>query len=97
MNYRFRKLPVVIEAFKMTEERRWDNSEWPEWMHRAWNMDCDDEGALFCREIDKTPLYIRTLEGVQLVGWDDWIIQGVEGEIYPCKPDIFMATYEEAE
>jgi hypothetical protein len=35
------------------------------------------------------------LEGKHLVGWGDYIIQGVKGELYPCKPDIFEMTYEE--
>jgi hypothetical protein len=39
---------------------------------------------------------IPTLEGDMLAHWSDWIIQGVAGEFYPCKPDIFEATYEEA-
>ena len=43
------------------------------------------------------PLLIKTLEGDLTVSPDDWIIQGVKGEIYPCKPDIFAATYEPAE
>ena len=38
---------------------------------------------------------IPTLEGVMLAGEGDWIIKGVKGEFYPCKPDIFTATYEE--
>jgi hypothetical protein len=37
---------------------------------------------------------IATLEGTMRADWDDWIIQGVQGEFYPCKPDIFDATYE---
>jgi hypothetical protein len=37
---------------------------------------------------------IRTLEGVMTVSAGDWVITGVKGEIYPCKPDIFEATYE---
>ena len=37
---------------------------------------------------------IATLEGVMTANPNDWIIQGVKGEIYPCKPDIFQATYE---
>jgi len=41
-------------------------------------------------------LSIGTLEGQHLVSWGDWIIQGVKGELYPCKPDIFDATYEAA-
>lgn len=44
-----------------------------------------------------TFLHIGTIEGVLHIGWNDWIIQGVKGEIYPCKPDIFEATYEGVE
>ena len=40
---------------------------------------------------------IETLEGFHVVTPDDWIIRGVQGEFYPCKPDIFDATYEPAE
>lgn len=94
MNYRYRKLPVIIQAFQMTETRRWDNSDWPEWLHKAWNFDACDIGALFCG-LDNTMLRIRTLEGEQLVSWGDFIIQGVQGEIYPCKPDIFAQTHLE--
>ncbi len=93
---RYRKMPVVVEAFQMTEERRWDNSEWPTWLHEAWNRDIT-EGALFVSRVgnpDNSLLSIGTKEGVMSVSWDDWIIQGVQGEIYPCKPDIFESTYE---
>lgn len=94
MGLRYRKKPVVIEAFQMTRERREDNSEWPEWLHRAWNMDRDEVGALQILDSDCGRLEIVTLEGAHVVSWDDWIIQGVEGELYPCKPGIFAATYE---
>lgn len=97
---KFRKKPVVIEAFQMTHERRWDNSEWPNWLHQAWQLGHNEPGAFFCRPergADKDPVYIHTLEGTHLVSWGDWIIQGVQGKLYPCKPDIFEATYEEAE
>lgn len=40
-------------------------------------------------------LAITTLEGTMLANIDDWIIRGVKGEFYPCKPDIFDQTYEE--
>jgi hypothetical protein len=40
-------------------------------------------------------VYINTLEGQMRAGFGDWIIRGVKGEFYPCKPDIFAATYEE--
>ena len=96
MNYKFRKRPVVIEAFQMTLERRWDNIDWPEWLNQAWNKD-SGEGALFIDtdDVDRIRLCIGTLEGVHRVEWNDWIIRGIKGEIYPCKPDIFAATYEE--
>ena len=91
----FRKKPVVISAFQMTNERRWDNSEWPEWLHKAWNME-PGEGALFIDSDDPVGerLIIGTLEGVYRVQWNDWIIRGIKGELYVCKPDIFEATYE---
>jgi len=92
----YRKKPVVVEAFQMTEERRMDNSEWPEWLNRAWQMERDESGAL--QRVDRDApmpdaLEIVTLEGNHRVTWDDFIIQGVAGELYPCKPEIFQMTY----
>lgn len=96
MNLKFRKKPVVIEAFQMTEDRRINNIDWPEWMHRAWQIDREAPGSLYPTEegTHNGTLSIGTLEGQHLVSWGDWIIQGVKGELYPCKPDIFAATYE---
>ena len=83
----------------MTTERMDDNSEWPQWLHMAWNT--EGQGSLYLN-----PLYhdgkmnrydafcIGTLEGVHQVTPNDFIIQGVAGEIYPCKPHIFEATYD---
>lgn len=99
-NMKYRKKPVVVEAFQMTKERRLDNSEWPEWLNRAWNKNVMEPGALFstpdgCLNSEKyQPLFIQTLEGTMKIDWNDFIIRGVHGEIYPCKPDIFAATYE---
>ena len=92
---RFTKKPVVIEAFQMTEERRASNADWPEWMHRAWQLDREAPGSLYPTEegTGDGTLSIGTLEGPLLVSWGDWIIRGVQGELYPCKPDIFEATY----
>jgi len=92
--YKYQKKPVVVEAFQMTEKRRWDNSEWPVWLHQAWNMELHEPGALFPSGEEDDTLLIITLEGIHVVSWDDWIIQEIQGEIYPCKPDIFVATYE---
>ena len=95
---KFRKKPVVIEAFQMTPERRIDNSDWPDWLHEAWNLHPDDVGSVVAAHYPNSDgtdrLTIHTLEGVHLVNWGDWIIRGVKGELYPCKPDIFAMTYE---
>ena len=98
MNYKFRKKPVEIEAFQMTRERRSDNSDWPNWLHQAWNKPQDEPGAVFPENYPISDghdrLKVFTLEGEHLIDWDDFIIQGVKGELYPCKPDIFEATYD---
>lgn len=99
---KFRKKPVVIEAFQMSQETRMDNSNWPDWLHKAWNQDRDTPGCL--QRVDNSKpcvepdlLEVITLEGKHLVSWGDFIIRGVNGELYPCKPDIFSKTYESAE
>ena len=94
---KFRKKPVIIEAFQMTEKKRESNYEWPGWLHLAWQLEREEAGSLHPTEAGtgNGTLSIMTLEGEHLVSWGDWIIQGVKGELYPCKPDIFEATYEE--
>lgn len=91
---KYQKKPVVIEAFQMTEARRRDNSEWPEWLNAAWQKRAGNPGSLWC-DVDPPHehLHISTMEGVLNIDWNDWIIQGAQGEIYPCKPDIFVQTY----
>lgn len=94
----YRKKPVAIEAFQMTKERRLTNAEWPEWLNEAWNKRWPEAGAVSCEDFPNSNgadrLVIATLEGTHTVSWGDWIIRGVAGELYPCKPDIFTATYE---
>lgn len=55
----------------------------------AWVMDA-------VVKVEDGTLAIETLEGVMTASVGDWIIRGVKGEVYPCKPDIFVATYEPA-
>ena len=79
MKGKFRKKPVVIEAIQFTGN--------------------DSECIDFCNTAidpkDATPsLIIPTLEGDHLCSIGDWIIKGIKGEFYPCKPDIFEKTYE---
>lgn len=98
MTNTYRKKPVEIEAFQMTRERRADSSDWPQWMYYAWQHERGEEGSLqpsrYPVSDGNDELEIVTLEGVHRVKWGDYIIRGVKGEIYPCKPDIFEATYE---
>ena len=94
---KYRKKPVVVEAFQMTKEIRWCPSQWPEWLALAWIGKVGDVGAMWSSLNNEELLEIGTLEGVAIVSWDDWIIKGVKGECYPCKPDIFEATYEPVE
>ena len=100
MNYQFRKKPVVIEAFQMSLERRADRAGWPQWLLQAWNLPPEQTGSVCCADSPKSngtgKLQVRTLEGVMTVECGDWIIRGVKGELYPCKPDVFAATYETA-
>lgn len=96
MGLKFRKKPIQIEAFQMTEIRRRDNSDWPEWLHKAWQMNRSEPGSLF-PTIDgdgSGTISIGTLEGNLEVTFGDYIIRGVAGEIYPCKPSIFEASYD---
>jgi hypothetical protein len=98
MSNLYRKKPVVIEAFQMTRERRADNKDWPIWLHDAWNKEWMEDGAVFGEnrpDSDGTDaLCVQTLEGVMRVGWGDYIIKGIKGELYPCKEDIFLGSYD---
>jgi hypothetical protein len=84
----YRKKPVVIEAFKWTGGP--DQTEVPEWMIEKLKYG----DAYFLAPNNE--FYIKTLEGDHRVNVGDFIIKGVKGEIYPCKPDIFEMTYEAA-
>lgn len=92
---KYRKKPVTIEAFKYDGDLINRNGEYyvPKWAAEAHKA-----GDIFFASPDgkqpPTELYIRTLEGVHHASVGDYIIQGVQGEIYPCKPDIFEQTYE---
>lgn len=92
---KFRKKPVVIEAFHLTEETRKSNSNWPDWMHKAWQKEVTEEGCVSAGNGSR--LLIHTKVGVMQASVGDYIIQGVSGELYPCKPDIFEKTYEPVE
>lgn len=85
---KFRKKPVEIEAIQFTGD---NHREVMEFMHKG-RITRDMVGWV-SGDHDGT-LKIKTLEGVMTASEGDWIIKGVRGEFYPCKPDIFSATYE---
>lgn len=93
---KYRKIPVVIEAFKYDGDLMGSDGKYyvPEWAVKAY-----ENGVMFYGDIGNMPgeLFIKTLEGAHHASVGDYIIQGVNGEIYPCKPDIFEKTYELAE
>lgn len=84
---KFRKKPVVIEAVQFTDEE--SAQEILEWVSQEQSVDWDTAGGVVSR------IFITTLEGDMTASPNDWIIKGVNGEFYPCKPDIFEKTYEE--
>jgi len=83
---KFRKKPVIIEAVQWTGE---NFKEIQEFCPSVIDMGYGGENSW--------PLSIPTLEGNMVAQRGDYIIKGVKGEFYPCKPDIFETTYERAE
>ncbi len=81
---RFRKRPVEIDAFRLPL-----SDEMPDWL----------AAAVACGKVRpyRGGAQIDTLEGLLTAAQDDWIIRGVKGELYSCKPDVFALTYESAE
>lgn len=79
---KFRKKPVVIEAI-----------QWIGNNQNEINIFVPEEKRFYT---EGPVLHINTLEGAHTANVNDWIIRGVKGEFYPCKPDIFLLTYEPA-
>lgn len=97
---KFRKKPVEIEAVQ------WDGTGEGATPIIGWILGSDATATYRCSDPDRcaqndgdTPhdIQIHTLEGDMTASVADWIIKGVQGEFYPCKPDIFAATYEPVE
>lgn len=91
---KYRKKPVVVEAIQL----RWDTwSEMCDFIGVGKLEDGKPEGFSPNGKSDVLGLKIPTLEGVMEASEGDWVIKGIKGEFYPCKPDIFEATYEKLE
>ncbi|MBN9034978.1 MAG: hypothetical protein J0H53_02820 [Rhizobiales bacterium] len=89
---KFRKRPVVIEAHKLGDDG-WPDAIWQGVMDNRIVLYLDRDGL---KRVTGHAV-IKTLEGEMRADVGDWIIRGVKGELYPCKPDIFAATYEAVE
>ena len=87
---KYRKKPVVIEAFQLNERGL---------IGEDWFWDAVSRNDIITHDFGKCHIEpawceIKTLEGTMIAKAGDYIIQGVNGEIYPCKADIFEKTYE---
>lgn len=89
---KFRKKPVVIEAIQYKGTKP-SVSEVFNFVSGNWTGN-SAMWERFSDHVIKNGLSIDTLEGTMLASVNDWIIKGVNGEFYPCKPDIFEKTYE---
>ena len=90
---RYRKKPVIVEAFQLNERGL---------VGEDWFWDAVSEDKVITHSFGKfhlSPAWceIKTLEGTMKARAGDYIIRGVNGELYPCKADIFNKTYEEVE
>lgn len=89
---KYRKKPVVVEAIPCRDAMAAFRSDWK--ALPAWLADAYERGGVV-----PTPagVYLPTLEGSMLARPDDMIVRGVAGEVYPCRGDIFAATYDRVE
>jgi hypothetical protein len=88
---KYRKKPVVIDAIKLPDEITAKTAD------SIWDFVEQSVGLVPPIRIFSTGVEIDTLEGTMVASPGDYIIRGVKGEYYPCKPDIFAATYEAVE
>lgn len=84
---KFRKKPVVIEAHEFNHQLIKEQEALADW--------CNGKLRGITLEPEQRVIRFETLEGEIEASFGDWIIKGVRGEFYPCKPDIFELTYEE--
>lgn len=87
----YRKKPVVVEAFQWKCDI--DKEIWPGWILKAIRS---GDIHFVCEGSPYPIMRIKTLEGCMAAIGGDYIIKGIKGEIYPCRADIFEATYEPA-
>ena len=82
------KKPIPVEAVQISEDKNDFIDNYPRWF-----CDAYDSGEIRL-SYAFTGLIVKTLEGEMYAPWGSYIIRGVDGEIYPCREDIFEKTYE---
>lgn len=94
---KYRKKPVVIEAIQYTEDNYKDVIRFVGVENCDVTVNHLSMDKILNPEMKEAIItfFIKTLEGKMLVSYGDFVIKGVKGEFYPCKPDIFWQTYEE--
>ena len=90
---KYRKKPVVIEALQWTGENHRDMFDFLTGKTNEYMTTSGDNFYIDHSQV-RGGLIIKTLEGEHIASIGDYIIKGVNGEFYPCKPDIFKKTYE---
>lgn len=85
----YRKKPVIIEAVQFTGDNKQEIIDFMRIHNEGNRLHFED-----IKDLSPEKVIIHTLEGDVTASRGDWIIKGVQGEFYPCKPDIFEATYE---
>lgn len=93
MMNKYIKKPVIIEAFQYNGDLKGSDGQY---YIPNWAIDAFEEGIITYDSTDAEPceLFIDTLEGCMHVSVGDYIIKGLKGELYPCKEDIFLESYE---
>ena len=94
---KFRKKPVVIEAYQWTKVEQYPAGRERDVNFYSPAVFDSQSKCKHCGDIMDNHGWIDTLEGGHIVCPNDWVITGIVGEKYPCKPDIFEATYEPVE
>jgi len=89
ISQRYQKRPIIIDAFQLTKELFQTLGPFPNWTRPQMQ-------SIFGKASEglKNVIYVDTLEGRMFANVGDYIIRGVKGEVYPCKPDIFEASYD---
>lgn len=90
------KKPVEVEAIQLKEDNIIEVFDFLDGANYKETKSAEELQYFSKAMLEQGYIEIETLEGMMKVSFGDYIIKGIKGEFYPCKPDIFITTYEEA-